>query len=157
MTHLLTTMFWSTSSFSGTSQLNEGPFHMGTVNKLFRFQVRGLINYVGTAVTDMSITANLPAFGVQQVPHGNSPNDVISSTDNDTWLVRRQTGENDTMGSWAPSSDTGVLFVQNAVRDDWAGQLAIGADTDVYLSIKTSTGQTLPDFNTFGTIRVWWD
>ena len=156
MSHLLTTFFWSTSSFSGTSQLNEGPFHVGTLNKLFRVEVRGEINYQGASLADDAVTANYAAWGLQQIPHGDSALDVISSTDNDTWLCRRQTGSQDTVLAWAPTADVAAVMVSNTVADDWAGQLAIGADTDVYLVIKGSTSVGLPNFNTFGTIRLWW-
>jgi hypothetical protein len=157
MSHLLTTFFWTTSSFSGAGQLDEGPFHVGTVTKFFKMQVRGQINYQGVAASGTVILANLPAFGVQQVAHGAAANDVITSGDSDTWLMRRQTGSDDQVLSWAPNTATGAIVLTNAVRDDWAGQLQVGGDTDLYLSIKSSNGAAVTNLNTFGTIRLWWE
>jgi hypothetical protein len=156
VSHLLTTFFWTTSSFSGTGQLDEGPFHVGTVNKFFRAEVRGNINYEGVSVADTGVFANYAAWGLQQIAHGSSPLDVVSSADDDAWLMRRQTGSQDVVPAYAPNSDTGAFFVTNTVADDWAGQLAIGADTDVYLVIKGITGSGLANLNTYGTIRLWW-
>lgn len=156
MGHLLTTFFWSTSSFTGSAQLNEGAFFIGNVNKLFRAEVRGLINYQGVVLASTGVNANFPAWGLQQIPHGNAAQDVITSGDNDSWLCRQQTGLGDTNSSWAPSSSNGANLVTNAIQGEWAGQLAIGANTDVFLSIKSSTGASLSNLNTFGTIRLWW-
>lgn len=156
MGHLLTTFFWSTSSFSGTAQLNEGPFFVGNVNKFFRAEVRGQVNYQIPNIATGSVTANLLAWGLQQVPHTNAALDVITSPDSDSWMMRRQTGQEDTSATWAPASSQGAIVTSYAVIDDWAGQLAIGGNTDMFLVLKTSTGQTIPNVNTFGTIRVWW-
>jgi len=156
MGHLLTTFYWSTSSFTGAGQLNEGPFHVGTLNKLFRAEVRGAMNYQGASNGSHGVLANFPAWGLQQVPHGAAALDVITSTDDDTWLMRRQTGSEDILTAWAPDSAIGTLFASNGIEDDWHGQLAVGADTDLYLSLKSSTGAGVNNFNTFGTIRIWW-
>jgi len=156
MSHLLTTFFWSTDAFSGSGQLNEGPFHVGTVTKFFRFEVNGEMNFQGASLADTGVLSNGGAWGLQQVPHGADSEDVISSTDNDTWLIRRQIGSQDVLTSWAPTSDVGAILVSSVVEGSWAGQLAIGADTDVYLSVKNSVGGSLSNFNTFGTIRLWW-
>jgi len=156
MSHLLTTFFWSTDSFSGASQLNEGPFHVGTVTKFLRAEVRGNINYQGASLADNGIFANYAAWGLQQIPHGDAALDVYTDTDSDTWLMRRQTGSQDVVPAYAPTTDVGAFFVSNTVADDWAGQLAIGADTDMYLVIKATEGNSLASLNTFGTIRVWW-
>lgn len=156
MGHLLTTFYWSTSSFSGAGQLNEGPFHVGNVNKFFRFEVRGVMNFQGIAYGGTTVEANYSAWGLQQVPHGAAALDVITSTDNDTWLMRRQTGSNDTRFAWTPDTNLAAVLRSEAIADDWRGQLAIAADTDLYLSIKSSTGGVVDNYNTFGTIRLWW-
>jgi hypothetical protein len=156
MSHLLTTFFWANSSFSGSGQDNEGPFHVGNVNKFFRFEVRGEVNYQGATVSTSSVFANIIAWGVQIVPHGNSPEDVVTSADSDTWLMRRQVGSEDSFTTWAPSTDDAGVLASNAIADDWAGQLALGgADMDCYLSLKPTTG-SVANANTFGTIRLWW-
>jgi hypothetical protein len=156
MSHLLSTCFWSTTSFSGTGQLSEGPFLIGTVTKFFRAEVRGQINYEGVNFGDVSVLANFAAWGLQQVPHGDAAHDVVTDTDSDTWLARRQIGSQDYFSGYAPNTDTAAFFRGYSIADDWAGQLAIGAETDVYLAIKATEGNSLDNLNTFGTIRLWW-
>jgi hypothetical protein len=156
VSHLLTTFFFNTTAFSGGTQNNMGPFHVGTLNKLFKAEVRGQINYQGFVLSATGVLANSPAWGLQQVAHGSSAQDVITSFDNDSWLMRRQTGSEDQFATWTPTTNNGVVYVSNALEDDWAGQLAVGADTDMWLSIKTSAGLSVPNYNCFGTIRIWW-
>jgi hypothetical protein len=156
VSHLLTTFFWNNASFSGGSQLNMGPFFVGTLNKLFRAEVRGQINYQGFTLSGTGVLANSPAWGLQQIAHGTSAQDVITSSDNDSWLMRRQTGSEDVLTAWTPTTNNGAVYVSNAIADDWAGQLAVGAATDLYLSIKTSASLSVPNYNAFGTIRIWW-
>jgi hypothetical protein len=152
----LTTFFWRTSSFSGSGQLNIGPEFIGHVNKFFRVQVRGEVNYQGASLTDTSVLANILCFGVQQVPHTAAAEDLISSVDSETFFTRRQSGSQDTTMGWAPSSDTGALIATVTVTDDWYGQLAVGLDTDVWVSFKASDGGSLANLNTYGTVRLWW-
>ena len=152
----LTTFFWSSSSFSGSSQLNIGPEFIGHVNKLFKAEIRGQVNYQGVALSGSGVLANILGWGVQQVPHTAAAEDITGSVDSETWLVRRQSGQNDQVVGWAPSTDTASIMVTNALCDDWAGQLAIGLDTDIWVSIKATTGGSLANLNTFGTVRLWW-
>jgi hypothetical protein len=156
MSHLLTTFFWNNAAFSGAGQLNIGPFFVGFVNKFFRAEVRGQVNYQGVVLGSASVQANFLAWGVQQVPHTTAALDVITSADSDTWFVRRQSGTDDSVIAWAPSTNNAAVLVTNETADDWAGQLAIGANQDVFISFKTSTGAALSNFNTFGTVRLWW-
>lgn len=156
MSHLLTTFFWTTTSYSGSGQIDEGPFHIGLVNKLFKAEVRGAIGHQGGTIDTSSVLSNYTAWGLQIVPHGNSPLDVITSSDSDSWLMRRQTGTDDLAMTWAPSTDTAGLLQSTAVADDWAGQLNLAhADMDCYLSLKPTIG-SVANNNTLGTIRLWW-
>jgi hypothetical protein len=156
MGHLLTTFYWSTSSFSGIGPLHEGPFFVGTLNKLFRAEVRGQVNYQASVVGPASVGVNSPAWGLQQVPHGSAANDPVTSTDDDTWLIRRQIGQDDYLTSWAPNTANANILAGSEVSDSWHGQLAIGAATDLFLSFKSSSGIAIGNMNTFGTIRIWW-
>lgn len=156
MSHLLTTFFWTNSSFSGSSQLSLGAFFIGDVNKVFKVKVRGQQNYQGQSIGDTSVSANLAAWGVCTVPHGSSPLDVITSSDSDSWFIRTQIGLDDHEGVWAPNTDTAAHISSAAMVDEWAGQLSFGgAATDLYVCIKT-VSSALPDLNTFGAVRLWW-
>jgi len=153
---LRTTFFATTPAFSSSAQLNLGPFFVGFVNKFFRVQVRGALNYQGATAGTSSVLANFPAWGVQQVPHTAAAEDVITSIDNDVWFIRRQTATGDLAVAWAPSTSVAGLITANVLNDDWRGQLAVGGDTDLWFSLKTSNGVVLPNANVFVTIRLWW-
>jgi len=152
----LTTFFFSNASFTGSGQLNMGPEFLGFVNKIFKVQVRGQINYQGASLVDNGIFANRYAWGVQQVPHTAAAEDMTGSVDSETWIFRRQVGWTDTNTAYAPTTDTGAFFVTQAMVEDWHGQLAVGLDTDIWACIKATDGSTIPPMNAYGTVRVWW-
>lgn len=154
---LKTTFFWNYPAFSGTSQLNLGPFFIGFVNKLYKVQVRGQVNYQGVTLGSSSVLANFLAWGLLWVPHTAAATDVITSADDETWISRRQTGDDDYPVEIAPSSGTSGVLLTNAINDDWAGQLAIAQDADLWMCFKSSTGASISNLNTFGTVRLWWN
>lgn len=153
---LRTTFFFNVPAFSSSAQLNLGPFFVGFVNKFFRLQVRGAMNWQGTTVGTSSVFVNWPVWGVQQVPHTAAAEDIITSVDNDVWFIRRQISDTDVAAPWAPSSSVAGLLAGNTLKDDWRGQLAVGGDTDLWFSLKAQTGIVLPNINAYGTIRLWW-
>lgn len=148
--------YWGTGAFSGSGQLDEGPFIIGDVDRLLRAKVRGMINYQGSAIGDTGVEANLLMWGLQWGVHGYSPLDVVTSTDNDYWLLRLQTGQGDPGLSFAPSSDTGANLRSRGVADNWAGQLAVYESIDAYLSFAQPFGGSVPNLNTYGTVEFWW-
>jgi hypothetical protein len=154
---LMTTFFWSNSAYSGSAQLNIGPFFIGFVEKIYKMEVRGQTNIQGVVVNSSSVRANFAVFAVQKVPHGAPAANIITTADSEDFFVRRQTGSNDVFSTFAPSTDTAADLVTYSTADDWAGQLAIGADTDLWVSFVASTGVVLSNFNTFGTVRLWWN
>jgi hypothetical protein len=156
MSHLLTTMFFNDGAFSGTDQLSLGPGDIGLVHKLFRCHVRGQVNVQSETGAVGTVNANFWVWGVNIVPHGDSPDDVIESADSDAWLIRGQIGYNDYVTTWAPSSDDCGVLGGFGLTDEWAGQLNLaGAEMDLYFCIKTAT-TALPNANVFTTVRLWW-
>lgn len=154
---LMTTFFWNNPSYSGSAQLNIGPFFIGFLEKIYRMEVRGAANAQGVVLASSSVEANFLAWAVQKVPHTAAAADMITTADSEDWFVRRQAGLNDTSTAWSPSTNNAAVLVSLGLTEDWAGQLAVGADTDLWVSFKASTGVVLPNFNTFGTIRLWWN
>ncbi len=154
---LMTTFFWNNASFTGSSQLDIGPFFIGFVNKIYKMEADGEANYQGSVLGTSSVFANFLAWAVQKVPHGTAANDLVSTADGEDWFIRRQTGSEDYATSWAPNTSNAGVLAGVKLVDKWAGQLAIGADTDLFVSFKSSTGASLANFNTFGTVRIWWN
>lgn len=149
--------YWGTPSFSGTGQFNEGPFHIGDVNRLLRVKIRGNVNYQGVNYGATSVEANLLLWAASWVAHGASPLDVILAGDTTQFLVREQTKLGDSGIFWAPSTDTAAALRTLEIVGDWSGQLALsGADTDMYVSFAPPFGGSTDNFNTYGTVEAWW-
>jgi hypothetical protein len=155
VSHLLYSLTWLNGSFSGSSQVAMGPFPMGDVNKLFRLEARGAINAQGASISTSSVVSNFVTWGVCLVPHGNSPPDVLTSSDSDTWLIRTGLGSTDLFTSWAPSTDTAGSLLSYAMNGDWAGQLSYGGNSmDAFVCLRAFTG-SIADSNSLGQARLW--
>lgn len=156
MTTLVEVVYPSTSSFSGTSQLNLGPYFVPDVKRLLRAEVHGAVNFQGATISVSSVVANFQLWAVQWVPHGSSPADIVTTADGDQWLMRQQLGQDDALTTWAPSTDAAALLASLALNGWWAGQLAINGSIDLYLSLKAPTGASIPNMNLFASLRFWW-
>lgn len=147
----------STSSFSGTSQLNLGPYALPTVATFLRLEVRGRVNYQGVVIPANGVEANTPLWAVQWVPHGNSPADCVTTADGPNWLIRQQLGTGETRVTWSPTTSNGVYLAGDPTVAEWAGQLIIGAAIDLYFSMRAPTGVSVANLNYFGSLRFWWN
>lgn len=155
-TTLVEVVYPSTSSFSGTSQLNLGPFPVPSVHRLLRLEVHGKFNLAGVLLGPSGILANVALWAVQWVPSGTSPSDCVTTADGDQWLIRQQIGAGDTHAVWAGSGVDGNSLTSWSTDGSWAGQLAINGDIDLYLSSRAPTGFSLENRNYFGSMRFWW-
>lgn len=146
----------SVSSFSGTSQLDIGPFFVPDVVRLLRVETRGKFNYQGLVYGTSSVEANFQLWAVQWVPHTAAPADCITTADGPNWLVRQQIGQDETRIGWAPNTDNAGALVTVPICADWAGQLVINGSIDFWLSARAPTGVSIANMNAFASIRFWW-
>ena len=146
----------STSAFSGTGQLNLGPYFVPSVVKLLRAEVRGKINFQGAAVTSAGVEANFQLWAVQWVPHTAAPADCIVTADGPNWLIREQVGSQESRVGWEPSTGTAAYLAGYPLKADWAGQLLISGDIDLWLSLQAPTGVGIANQNLFASLRFWW-
>jgi hypothetical protein len=154
--HLLYSLTWLNGSFSGSSQIAMGPFPMGDVNKLFKLQARGAINFQGSTIATTTIWANFLTWGVCLVDHGSSPPDVLTSSDNDAWLIRTGLGSTDLINAWAPSTDSAGALGTFAMDGEWAGQTSYGgASQDVWICLRAFAG-AVASANSLGQVRLWY-
>jgi hypothetical protein len=155
VSHLLYSLTWLNGSFSGSSQIAMGPFPMGNVNKLFKLKARGAINFQAGTISTSTVISNYLTWGVCLIPHGNSPPDVLTSSDSDAWLIRTGLGSTDLVNAWAPSTDTAGAQLSYSMDDDWAGQLSYGgAAQDVFICLRAFSG-SVANANTLGQVRLW--
>lgn len=155
-TTLVEVVYPSTSAFSGTGQLDMGPFFVPDVNWLLRLEVHGKINFQGTLFGASSVNANFQLWAAQWVTHGSAPANIVTAPDGAGWLLRQQTGTNETHDCYAPSTDTAAMFNTYPLEGDWAGQVAIGTDIDLWLSLRPPTGVSISNQNVFASMRFWW-
>ena len=146
----------STSAFSGSSQLDLGPFFISDVGKLLRHEVRGQVNFQGASVTDMGVAANTALWAVQWVPHGDSPSNIVTTIDGPQFPIREQMGTTDLSPIWAPTADAAAVLASFGLYSFWAGQLVVNQSIDLYLSVKAPNGASLPNANLFASLRTWW-
>lgn len=147
----------SSAAFSGTAQVNFGPFFISSVGKLLRHEVRGQINTQGASVGPGSVFANTILWAVQWVPTGNSPSDIVTTIDGPQFPIREQLGASDLVTSWSPSTAAGEILASLGLRSFWAGQLVVNQSIDLYLSLKTPNGSAIQNSNLFASLRTWWD
>lgn len=145
-----------TSSASGSGQENYGPYEVPSCIALLRVEVRGEVNFQGATISDTSVTANYQLYAVQYVAHGAAAADIVSTADGLPFLLREQTGRDDTLTTWAPNTDSAAILGSLGLRAQWAGQLQINESIDLYLSFKSPGGQSVPNHNLFASLRFWW-
>lgn len=146
----------STSSFSGTSQLDLGPYHLGLVKTLLRAEVHGQVNFQGAVISSSSVTANFQLWAVQYVPAGNPANNIVTTADGPAFLIRQQVGSEDMLSTWAPNTSNAAVIGALALEGEWAGQQPINASIDLWMSLKAPTGASIPNQNLFASLRFWW-
>lgn len=157
MATLVEVVYPTNTAFGGTGQLNIGPFTVPIVQTLFRTEVRGRVNFFAGDYTDGDFALeNVLLWGLQWVPEGDPPNDIVTSSDGPSWLIRESLGTHDKHFFWAPNTDTGVLYQSLATKADWAGQLPINQSIDLWFSSRAPTGVAPQKLNMYGSIRFWW-
>jgi hypothetical protein len=152
----IATVYPTTASFSGTAQLNEGPFLVPTVNTLLRVEVRGKINFAGFVTGPGGTENNWQLWGVQLVPHGSPANDVVTNADGSNWLIREQIGSQETRVVWTPETNNAQYIAAYPLKAAWGGQLPINASIDLYLSLRAPSGASIPTMDLYASLRFWW-
>lgn len=145
-----------TSSASGTGQENFGPYEIPSCIALLRVEVRGEVNFQGATISDTSVTANRQLWAVQWVSHGGGIQNIVTAADGLSFPLREQTGSQDSLSTWAPNSDSAAVIGSLALRGFWAGQLQINESIDLYLSLQPPSGESVPNYNVFASLRFWW-
>lgn len=146
----------SSAAFSGTAQVDFGPFFISNVNKLLRHEVRGQVNTQGAVVAPGSVFENAILWAVQWVPAGNSPSDIVTTIDGPQFPIREQLGSDAVIAAWSPATANGEILGTLGLRSFWAGQLVVGQSIDLYLSLKTPNGSAIQNSNLFASLRTWW-
>lgn len=126
------------------------------LHKILRVEARGGITFPFITTTDTGPGLNdAVMFGIQAIPHGNTPLALPANITAADWLVVEQRQPGEGILAWTPATNTVAAAAGGGFRMDWAGQKFFGADTDLVFTDGQSTGFT-ETWENFGSMRVWY-
>lgn len=146
----------STAAFSGTGQLDLGPYFVPTVAKLLRVEVHGKVNFEAVTFGTTGVEANFQLWAVQWVAHGAAAANIVTTADGPNFPIRQQLGDQESRVAWAPSTAISAVMIGYPLVGEWAGQLPIGNDIDLYLSLRPPQAVSINNENVIASLRFWW-
>lgn len=144
---------WFDNVGAPSSSVQFGAFNLGPVNKLHRIRVRGSVVFPNVALTSTSQLANPVVWGIQWGDTGYTPFTLVADADDAHFLAVESHVNDEINVTWAPSTDTSANIVGGPLRLDWAGQLFLGVNADIYLTVS-HTFTTALTWATMGTIEA---
>lgn len=143
---------------SPAATFNQGPWNIGTINKLFHVKLSGSIFAGFTSFSSTGfLLDNSTVWGVQMIAHGGSPLDLISGANDYRWLGQ---GALD-LGEETIELDTTIANFNYAIQAslgwEFFGQMPVGIDVDFYLSIANAWGISSESWAVGGEIQVDWN
>lgn len=131
--------FRTTGTYEAT--FDQGPWNVGTINKLFHVKLSGSI-YAGlTDIPASSFQIDNPSlWGVQMIAHGGTPLDLVVGANDYRWLGQGalQLGEESIA---IDATVTGINYaIQTTLNWEFFGQMPVGIDVDFYLTIADAWG-----------------
>jgi hypothetical protein len=148
-------MFYFSDGTTFSSAKQYGPFNISGLGKLSRVRVRGVVTFPLATFGSATQLYNSTVWGIQHVPHGSAANDAISGGDSDAWLDLAEHVPDEINATWAPTSANAFSVTGGPLRLDWAGQLAINANTDFWFSM-TSQEPTFTSVAITASLEVLW-
>lgn len=126
------------------------------LNKILRVEARGGITFpIGTTTATGPGFTVATMFGIQAIPHGNTPLALPANITAADWLVVEQRIPGEGVIGWSPSSNTAAAGAGGGFSMDFAGQKHYGADTDLLFTDGQSSGFT-ETWRCWGSMRVWY-
>lgn len=145
---------WEQTSATGGGNL--AIVSLAGLGKLLRVEARGGISFPFGTTTDTGPGFDVATmFGIQAIPHGNTPLALPANITAADWLVVQQRVPGEGVAAFSPSTDTAAAAAGGGYSMDWAGQQYYGADTDVVFTDGQSSGFT-DAWRNWGTMRIWW-
>lgn len=124
--------------------------------KLFRAEVHGTVSHpIGTTTTSGTQFDGSLMWGIQGIPHGNTPLALPANITAADWLVVQAQEPTEVTAVWAPSTDTAAVASAGGFSLVWTGQQSYPAATDFLFSDGQATGFS-STWESFGTMRLWY-
>lgn len=142
---------------SPAATFNQGPWNVGTINKLFHVKLSGSIYAGFTAFSSTGFLLDNPTlWGVQMIGHGGTPLDLVSGANDYRWLGQ---GAPDLGEETIVLDETVANFnygIQASLGWEFHGQQPVGIDVDFYFSVADAWG-TAATWAVGGMIEVEWN
>jgi hypothetical protein len=142
---------------SPEATFNQGPWNVGTINKLFHVKLSGSI-FAGftTFESEGFFLDNPTLIGVQMIAHGGTPLDLVSAANDYRWLMQ---GAPD-LGEETIELDSTISSFNYAIQAslgwEFFGQMPVGINVDFYLSVADAWG-TAATWEVGGMLQVDWN
>jgi hypothetical protein len=123
-----------------------GPYVIDvTMNKLTHVKANISFGEAGASFAPGSLLIGAVIWGVEWVPHGDSPYVLPADAGAGNFLWSRSTSSN-AQGSatWTPTTDNAEIITYWGATEEWNGQLYMGQEIDLYLAYGIFATETLP-------------
>jgi hypothetical protein len=133
--------FRTTGTYEAT--FNQGPWNVGTINKLLHVKLSGSIMASTTDYETSTFYLDNPSlWGIEMIAHGGTPLDLVFGANDSRWLGQGavQLGEEPIVVGGSES--TFFYNIQTTLAWEWFGQMTVGEDVDFYLAIADAWGDT---------------
>lgn len=122
-----------------------GPYELGSCSKLLHVTCGLTISTPGAALAGTALLVNTIIWGVQWVPHGDSPLALPGFAFDTQFLWALTLGTDlGISAAWAPNTDNGAVLTGNVVSHEWRGQLPINETIDLYLTTAVTNSDQSP-------------
>lgn len=146
---------WAQTSNTGSGNLAIITLPAGI--KLLRAEVHGTVTHpIATATTSGPQFDSPLMWGIQAIPHGNTPLALPANITAADWLVVEAHQPAEVVAAWAPSTATVAIGTGGGFSLRWSGQAVYSGSTDVVFTDGQATGFT-EVWESFGVMKVWYD
>lgn len=151
--------FWQDTVSTPGSQFDIHVASLTSLGRILAMFAHGELSVQSGNVTPPFVTASDLLWGVQWVPSGNSPQDILTSAPGDQWFWRHMVAHNnDARQGFDTPSTTATTQVSHTLKERYQGQgNRPGGTVDIYVSFRSVFNITVSPFFTSGSLEGYWD
>lgn len=146
--------FRTTGTIEAT--FNQGPWNIGTINKLLHVKLSGSIFAATTEyVTSTFYLDNPSLWGVEMIAHGDTPLDLVDGANDSRWIGQGAIQLFEDVIQVGGSETDFFYNIQTTLAWEWFGQVPVADDVDFYLAIANAW-DTGAGWSVAGMLQVDW-